>query len=145
MALKQTFKTKLKKGDEVIVISGKDKGKSGKIINVITETGRVVVEGVKLVKKHLSAQKAAARQQEPGVIQKETSIAISNVALKDAKTGKPTRVGYKVEADGSKVRVAKKSGTTVDTIKKAKTAAKAPKVKPAAKASKASATKAKSK
>lgn len=142
MAPKQPFKTKLKKGDEVIVISGKDKGKSGKIVAVITETGRVLVEGVKLVKKHISAQKAAARQQEPGVVQKETSIAISNVALKDPKTGKPTRVGYKVEADGSKARVAKKSGTTVDTIKKAKTA----KDKPAAKgAKKPAATKAKSK
>lgn len=140
MAPKQPFKTKLKKGDEVIVISGKDKGQSGKIIAVITETGRVVVEGVKLVKKHLSAQKAAARQQEPGVIQKETSIAISNVALKDPKSGKATRVGYKVEADGSKVRVAKNSGTTVDTIKKAKKATD----KPAAKAPKAKATKAKS-
>ncbi|NBV54105.1 MAG: 50S ribosomal protein L24 [Proteobacteria bacterium] len=128
------LQSKLKKGDEVIVISGKDKGKSGKIISVITATNRVLVEGVKLVKKHLSAQKAMARQQQPGVIQKETSIAVSNVMLKDPKTGKPTRVGYRVEADGSKVRVAKASGTVIDTVKKSssdnkKSAAKAPKAK----------------
>ena len=137
--VQENFKSKLKKGDEVIVIAGKDKGKSGKILKVITETSRAVVEGVQLVKKHLSAQKAMARQQEPGVFQKETSIAISNLMLKDPKTGKATRVAYRVEADGSKVRVAKASGTVVDTIKKAQTAKDKP-----AKAS-AKATKAKSK
>jgi|GEM_PF-34474 len=135
------LQSKLKKGDEVVVITGKSKGQSGKIIKVITQTNRVLVEGVNLVKKHLSARQAMARQQEPGVFQKETSIAVSNVMLKDPKTGKPTRVGYRVEADGSKVRVAKASNTVLDTISKAKTETK----KPAAKAPKAKATKAKSK
>lgn len=128
--------SKLKKGDEVIVISGKDKGKSGKIIKVITETNRVLVEGVKLVKKHLSARKAMAAQTEPGISTKETSIAVSNVMLKDPKTGKPTRVGYRVEADGSKVRVAKASGTVIDTVKKAKSSSKKSADKASAKSTK---------
>lgn len=131
MAQKQPFSSKLKKGDEVIVVTGKSKGQSGKIESVITATGRVIVEGVNLVKKHISARQAAARQVEPGVVQKPASVAISNVMLKDPKTGEPTRVGYRVEADGSKVRVAKKSGTVLDTVKKAKAAA------PKAKATKA--------
>jgi large subunit ribosomal protein L24 len=138
-----TLQSKLKKGDEVVVITGKSKGQSGKIIKVLTATNRVLVQGVNMVKKHLSAQKAMAKQQEPGVFQKETSIAVSNVMLKDPKTGKPTRVGYRVEADGSKVRVAKSSGTVIDTIKKAGQKA-ASKSKPKATA-KAAATKAKSK
>lgn len=133
------LQSKLKKGDEVIVISGKSKGQSGKITKVITETGRVYVEGVNLVKKFLTAQKAMARQQEPGLISKEASIAVSNVMLKDPKTGKPTRVGYRLEADGSKVRVAKASGSVLDTVKKAS------KSSSTAKAPKAKATKAKSK
>lgn len=136
-----TLQSKLKKGDEVIVITGKSKGQSGKIVRVVTATNRVYVEGVNLVKKFLSAQKAMASQQEPGMVQKESSIAISNVMLKDPKTGQPTRVGYRLEADGSKVRIAKKSGTVLDTVSKAKAEGK---TKTPAKA-KASATKAKSK
>lgn len=114
------FTSKLKKGDDVIVTSGKNKGQSGKIKSVFTATSRVVVEGVNLVKKHISAKQAIRMQREPGTITKEASIAISNVMLKDPKTGKPTKVGYKVETDGSKVRVAKASGTVLDTVKKAK-------------------------
>jgi large subunit ribosomal protein L24 len=129
-AARQAFVSKLKKGDEVVVISGKSKGQSGTISTVITTTNRVIVEGVNLVKKHLSARAAAAKQMEPGIIEKPASIAISNVMLKDPKTGEPTRVGYRVEADGSKVRVAKKSGSVLDTVKKAKApAAKATKTK----------------
>lgn len=141
------LQSKLKKGDEVIVISGKDKGKSGKILSVITSSNRVLVEGIKLVKKHLSARKAMAAQKEPGIITKETSVPVSNVMLKDPKTGKPTRIGYKVEADGSKVRIAKASGTVIDTIKKAKSAKAAPssKSKSADKAPAAASTKTKSK
>ncbi len=112
------LQSKLKKGDEVIVISGKSKGQSGKITKVVTETNRVYVEGVNLVKKFLSARKAMMLQREPGQIDQETSIAVSNVMLKDPKTGKPTRVGYRIEADGSKVRVAKGSNTVLDTISK---------------------------
>jgi large subunit ribosomal protein L24 len=135
------LKTKLKKGDEVIVITGKDKGKSGRILKVLTANNRVLVEGIKMVKKHLSARKAMAAQKEPGITSKETSVPVSNVMLKDPKTGKPTRIGYKVEADGSKVRIAKASGTVIDTIKKAKGSPK----KPADKAPKAKSTKTKSK
>lgn len=136
------LQSKLKKGDEVIVISGKDKGKSGKIISVFTEKNRVLVEGIKLVKKHLSARKAMAAQKEPGITTKETSVPVSNVMLKDPKTGKPTRIGYKIEADGSKVRIAKASGTVIDTIKKAKGSSSK---KSADKAPKAKSTKTKSK
>ena len=136
------LQSKLKKGDEVIVISGKDKGKSGKIIAVFTEKNRILVEGIKLVKKHLSARKAMAAQKEPGITTKETSVPVSNVMLKDPKTGKPTRIGYKIEADGSKVRIAKASGTVIDTIKKAKSSSKS---STADKAPKAKSTKTKSK
>jgi large subunit ribosomal protein L24 len=134
--------SKLKAGDEVIVIAGKAKGQSGKIARVITANNRVIISGINLAKVHVSARKAMAKQQEPGIVSKELSIAASNVMLKDAKTGKPTRLGYRLEADGSKVRVAKKSNTVVDTIKKAK-ATKA-KAQPA-KAPKAKATKTTSK
>ncbi|MCP5405356.1 MAG: 50S ribosomal protein L24 [Pseudomonadaceae bacterium] len=117
------LQSKLKRGDEVIVITGKSKGQSGKISRVITATNRVIVEGVNLVKKHVGQREALRMGREPGVMQKEASIAVSNVMLKDPKTGAPTRVGYKVKDDGSKVRVAKKSGTELDTVKKAKGAA----------------------
>ena len=131
------IQSRLKKGDEVIVITGKDKGKSGKILDVLTSAGRVVVEGVNTVKKHISQSAAIKLQREPGVTSKEMPIAVSNVMLKDPKTGTPTRIGVRVEADGSKVRVAKKSGAVLDTIKKAKGAP--------AKAAKSKATKTKSK
>ncbi|MBI1308229.1 MAG: 50S ribosomal protein L24 [Proteobacteria bacterium] len=134
------LQSKLKKGDEVIVISGKDKGKSGKITAVLTSSNRVLVEGVKLVKKHLSARKAMAAQKEPGVFTVETSVPVSNVMLKDPKTGKPTRIGYRVEDNGAKVRFAKKSGTVLDTLSKAEKSSDKP-----AKAPKAKATKSKSK
>lgn len=128
--LTNRLQSKLKKGDEVIVIAGKAKGQGGKIIQVITETNRIVIGGLLMAKKHLSARKAAAMQREPGIIQKEMSIHVSNVMMKDPKTGKPTRTAYAVKADGSKVRVAKKSGTEIDTIKKAaKAAPKAAKAK----------------
>jgi large subunit ribosomal protein L24 len=125
------FTSKLKKGDVVIVTSGKNKGQSGAIKQVFTATSRVVVEGVNLIKKHISAKQAIRLQREPGTITKEASIAVSNVMLKDPKTVKPTKVGYKVETDGSKVRVAKASGTVLDTVKKAKEGAAkaAPKAK----------------
>lgn len=140
------FVTKLKKGDEVIVISGREKGKAGKIANVLTHSHRVLIDGLNTVTKHLSARKAVAAQKEPGKVQKSMSIAIANVMLKDPKTGKPTRVGYRLEADGSKVRIAKASGTVIDTIKKAAGSKSAPKAKTstAAKAPKAKAAKAKS-
>ncbi len=95
----------LKTGDEVIVISGKEKGKTGKISSVVTKTNRVVVEGVNMVKRHMKASMVS----EAGVVSKEAPIHASNVMLKDPETGKPTRVGHKIE-NGKKVRFAKKSG-----------------------------------
>jgi large subunit ribosomal protein L24 len=115
--------SKLKKGDDVIVIAGKAKGQGGKISTVLTATNRVIIGGLLLAKKHLSARKAMASQQEPGIIQKELSIHVSNVMLKDPTSGKPTRLGYAITAEGAKQRVAKRSGTVVDTIKKAKAGA----------------------
>ena len=102
-------KFKIKKGDEVVVLTGKDKGIKGEVLRVITETSRVVVQGVNMVTKH---QKPT--QVSPGGINKiEKSIHVSNVALADPKDGKPTRVKMETLKDGKKVRVAKKSGETI--------------------------------
>lgn len=103
-------KLKVKKGDEVIVIAGKDKGKKGQILQVITETRRVVVKDVNKVKRHTKP----GRQGGGGIVEQELSLDVSNVALVDKKTGKPTRVGYKFLNDGKKVRVAKRSGETIN-------------------------------
>lgn len=100
------LKSNIKTGDEVIVIAGKDKGKKGTVKAVDTKNERVVVEGVNVVKRH---QKANALQ-EAGMVEKEAAIHVSNVMVSDPKTGKPTRVGIKIEKDGKKVRIAKKSG-----------------------------------
>lgn len=120
------LQSKLKKGDSVIVITGKDAGKTGKITKVITATSKVVVEGLNMVTKHISQREAMRLSREAGTLQKEMPIAVSNVMLADPKTGKPTRVGYRLEADGSKVRFAKKSGTVLDVVKKAEGSAKKP-------------------
>lgn len=128
------LQSKLKRGDEVIVISGKDKGKKGKITRVVTASARVVVEGVNIIKKHISQREALRTQREPGVVEREAPIAVSNVMLADPKTGKPTRVGFRMEADGSKVRIAKKSGAVLDTVTKAKGGEKPAKAKAASKA-----------
>ena len=103
-------KLKIKKGDKVVVITGKDKGKQGDVVRVIPSENRAVVNGVNMVKRH-QRQTAA---QEGGIISKEMPIQISNLALRDPKDGKPTRVGYKTLADGKKVRVAKRSGEVID-------------------------------
>jgi large subunit ribosomal protein L24 len=103
-------KFKIKKGDRVIVTTGKDKGKSGQVTRIITEENRAVVSGVNIAKRH-TRQTA---QQEGGILSKEMPIQISNLALIDPKDGKPTRVGYKTLADGKKVRVAKRSGEVID-------------------------------
>lgn len=128
---------KFKKGDEVIIITGKDKGKSGKIVSVLTELNRVVVEGLNQVKKHISQREAMRLQREPGVTTKDMPIAVSNVMLKDPKTGAPTRIGYQIQADGAKVRVAKKSGTVLDTVTKSKAEGKKPNAKTSTSAPKA--------
>ncbi len=103
-------KLKIKKGDQVVVLTGRDKGSKGEVLSVNTQTRRVVVQGVNLVTKH---QKPT--QVSPGGIKKiELPIHISNVAFADPKSGDATRVGYKILKDGKKVRVAKKSGETID-------------------------------
>lgn len=103
-------KLKLKKGDEVIVIAGRDKGKKGSIIKVIPAERRVIVGGVNKVKRHSKPSKAGAG----GIVEKEAPLHASNVMLVDPKTGKGSRVGYKTLADGKKVRVARKSGEVIN-------------------------------
>ena len=103
-------KFKIKKGDHVVVITGKDKGKKGEVLKMIPGEDRAVVSGVAMVRRH---QKQTAAQ-EGGIIAKEAAIHISNLALEDPKDGKPTRVGYKFLKDGRKVRFAKRSGEVID-------------------------------
>jgi large subunit ribosomal protein L24 len=102
---------RIRKDDTVIVIAGKDKGRSGRVLKVIPAEERVVVEGVNMVKRHTKPDIA---HPQGGVIAKEAPLHISNVALRDPKTGKPTRVGFKVNDKGRKVRVAKGSGVEID-------------------------------
>jgi large subunit ribosomal protein L24 len=101
---------KIKKGDKVVVLTGKDKGKTGEVIEVRPTETRAVVRGVNIVRRH-TRQSA---QTEGGIIAKEAAIHLSNLALADPKDGKPTRVGFKILDDGRKVRVAKRSGDLID-------------------------------
>ncbi len=103
-------KFRIKKGDMVCVITGKDKGKSGQVIKMLREDNRVLVQGVNMIKRHQKQTMA----QEGGIVEKEASLHISNVAHIDPKSKKPTRVSYKTLADGRKVRVAKRSGETIE-------------------------------
>ncbi|OPJ54884.1 50S ribosomal protein L24 [Alkalithermobacter paradoxus] len=100
----------VKKGDTVVVITGKDKGKKGKVLKAMPKTQRVIVEGVNMITKH---QKPNAKIQQGGIINKEASIHVSNVMLFDAKAGKGVRVGHKFLADGTKVRISKKTGEEI--------------------------------
>ncbi|MBB6121016.1 50S ribosomal protein L24 [Nocardiopsis algeriensis] len=100
---------KIKSGDEVIVIAGKDKGATGKVVKAMPKEDRVVVEGVNLVKKHRKANPAGGQQGE--VVTKEAPIHVSNVAL--VEDGKATRVGYRFEEDGTKVRVSRRTGKDI--------------------------------
>ena len=100
---------KIKKGDHVIVLTGRDRGKHGEVVEVRPKENRAVVRGVNMVRKH---QRQTAKQ-EGGIISKEAAVHLSNIALEDPKDGKPTRVGFKVLADGKKVRVAKRSGEII--------------------------------
>lgn len=101
---------KIKKGDKVVVITGRDKGKSGEVLEVRPVEGRAVVRGVAQVKRH----QRQTQTQQGGIITKEAAVNLSNLAIADPKDGKPTRVGFKVLADGRKVRVAKRSGEQID-------------------------------
>ena len=103
-------KLKIKKGDHVVVITGKDKGKKGEVLKVLPEDNRAIVKGVAMIRRH---QRQTATQ-EGGIIAKEAAIHISNLAVEDPKDGKPTRVGYKFLKDGRKVRFARRSGEVID-------------------------------
>ena len=101
---------KIKKGDKVVVLAGRDKGRTGEVIQVMPKDEKALVRGVNIVKRH---QRQSANQ-EGGIISKEAPIHLSNVAIADPKDGKPTRVGFQVLEDGRKVRVAKRSGERID-------------------------------
>jgi large subunit ribosomal protein L24 len=101
---------KIKKGDHVVVITGKDKGKKGEVLKVLPSENRAIVQGVAMIRRH---QKQTTTQ-DGGIISKEAAIHISNLALEDPKDGKPTRVGFKFLKDGRKVRFARRSGEVID-------------------------------
>jgi large subunit ribosomal protein L24 len=101
---------KIKKGDRVVVLSGKDKGKRGEVIENLPREGRVVVRGVNIMTRHVKPSQA---DPEGGLKKVEAPLHVSKVALEDPKTGKPTRVGFRVNEDGTKVRVAKRSGEVI--------------------------------
>jgi large subunit ribosomal protein L24 len=103
-------KLKIRKGDRVVVRTGRDKGKAGQVLNVLPAENRAIVQGVNIARRH---QKQTPSQ-EGGIVAKEMPIHISNLGLADPKTGKPTRVGYKILGDGKKVRVARRSGEVID-------------------------------
>ena len=100
---------KIRKGDRVIVLSGRDKGKKGEVFQVMPKDGRALVRGVNTVRRH---QRQSATQ-EGGIISKEAPIHLSNLALEAPSDGKPTRVGFKILADGRKVRISKRSGEEI--------------------------------
>ena len=100
---------KIRKGDKVVILTGKDKGRSGEVLQVMPKEDRAVVRGINVVKRH---QRQTASQ-EAGIITKEAPIHLSNIAIADPKDGKPTRVGFKIDGD-KKVRVAKRSGVSID-------------------------------
>ena len=101
---------KIKKGDRVVVLTGKDKGRTGEVLEVRPKEGRALVRGINMIRRH---QKQTA-QREGGIISKEAAVHLSNLALEDPDDGKPTRVGFKILDDGRKVRFAKRSGVTID-------------------------------
>ena len=101
---------KIKKGDKVVVLTGRDKGRSGEVKSVDPTEGRAIVVGVNVVKRHTRQ----TQQTEGGIISKEAPIQLSNLAIADPNDGKPTRVGFKILDDGRKVRVAKRSGDLID-------------------------------
>ena len=103
-------KLKIKKGDKVVVITGRDKGKTGEVKRVLPAENRVLVDGINMVKRHTAPSAGNAG----GIVEKEASIHVSNVAYVDPKTDKPTRIGYKTLEDGRKVRFAKRSGEIID-------------------------------
>ena len=103
-------KLKIKKGDQVVVISGRDKGKTGEVLRVLPAENRAVVQGVNIAKRHTKP-----RMGDPGgMVEKELALHLSNIAHVDPASGRPTRIGYKFLADGRKVRFARRSGEVID-------------------------------
>ena len=100
---------KIRKGDKVVVLTGRDKGRTGEVFEVHPENGTALVRGVNMVKRH----QKQTQNQEGGIVSKEAPINLSNIAYL-GKDGKPTRIGFKIQADGKKVRVAKSSGAEID-------------------------------
>ena len=101
---------KIRKGDKVVVLTGKDKGRTGEVLSVMPKEDRAIVRGINMIVRH---QKQTQSQQ-GGLIRKEAPIHLSNLAIADPKDGKPTRVGFRIHEDGTKVRVAKRSGEVVN-------------------------------
>ncbi len=101
---------KVKKGDTVVILTGRDKGRSGEVIQVLPKEDRAFVRGINLVKKH----QKQTQNQEGGIVSKEAAIHLSNLAVADPKDGQPTRVGFRILEDGRKVRFAKRSGDLID-------------------------------
>ena len=101
---------KIRKGDRVVVLSGRDKGRGGEVLKMLPAEGRAIVQGVNSVRRH----QKQTQTQEGGIVSKELPVDLSNLALEDPKDGKPTRVGFKVVNDGKKVRFAKRSGEVID-------------------------------
>jgi large subunit ribosomal protein L24 len=101
---------KIRKGDKVVVLSGRDKGRSGEVLRVLPKEETAIVRGINIIVRHQRQTQA----QEGGLIRKEAPIHLSNIALADPKDGKPTRVGFQIQADGKKVRVAKRSGEVIN-------------------------------
>jgi large subunit ribosomal protein L24 len=102
---------KIKKGDKVVILSGKDKGRSGEVTKAMPKEGKVVVGGINMMTRH---KKPSQENPQGGLERIEAPLHVSKVAIEDPKTGKPTRVGFKVLDDGRKVRVAKGSGVQID-------------------------------
>jgi large subunit ribosomal protein L24 len=103
-------KLKIKKGDKVVVLAGRDKGKHGEVLKVLPAENRAVVNGVNVARKH----QKQTQNQSGGIVSKELPIHVSNLAIEDPKDGQPTRIGFKELADGRKVRFAKRSGEVID-------------------------------
>ena len=102
---------RIRKGDTVVVITGADKGKRGEVLSVRPKDNRAVVQGVNIAKKHIKAQ---GMNQQSGIVEQEATIHLSNIALVDPQTNKPTRVGFRVLDDGRKVRIARPSGAVIE-------------------------------
>lgn len=107
-----TKRSKIKKNDQVVVIAGRDKGRRGRVLEVVPVKGKIKVEGIGMIKRHQKANPQANRG--GGIVDKEAYIDVSNVQLIDPQSGKPTRVKYSVESDGTKTRLAAASGHTLE-------------------------------